>query len=332
MSINNSEILIVGGTGSLGKALTNELLENHHPKGIRIFSRTEFLQGEMQQSLNQKFGKGLAVSFLIGDIRDRKRIELAMRGVNIVVHCAALKQVPGCEKNPMEAIKTNIIGSQNVMLAALENRDTVKKVMGISTDKACMPINLYGATKLCMERLFIDGNVYSGGREPRFSCARYGNVLGSRGSIVPLFRKQYQENKCVTITDPRMTRFWITLKQVAKFIVSCLEEMFRSEIFIPKMPSANIKKILEAVIVDEHYKKFSKLNMPDCEIKICGIRPGEKLHETLITKEESIRVFENNERFKIIQDQILPAREFEYRSDTNDRWLTVDEIREMISD
>jgi len=319
MNWNNKEVLIIGGTGSLGKALTKELLANYYPKGIRIFSRDELKQHEMKHSLSSYFGEKLQVSFLIGDIRDRKRIELAMKGVNIVVHCAALKQVPSCEYNPMEAIKTNIIGSQNVLLAALENRDTVEKVMAISTDKACQPINLYGATKLCMERLFIDGNVYSGERQPFFSCCRYGNVLGSRGSVVPLFKKQYAKNKKVTVTDPRMTRFWITLNQVAKFIIQNIEEMHGREIFIPKMGSASIMDILDAVAPS------------DCIIDICGIRPGEKLHEILITKEESIKTFQNDNRFKIIQEEgMANSREFEYRSETNDKWLGVDEIREMI--
>lgn len=331
MNWNKKEVLIVGGTGSLGKALTKELLANHHPKGIRIFSRDELKQGEMRQEIKNDYAKRhdltrsvsdreIPISYLIGDIRDRKRIELATKETNIIVHCAALKQVPGCELNPMEAIKTNILGSQNVLLAALENNNTVEKVMAISTDKAVYPINLYGATKLCMERLFIDGNVYSGGRQPRFSCCRYGNVLGSRGSIVPLFRKQYKENKKVTITDPRMTRFWITLERVAKFIIQSIEDMHGSEIFIPKMPSASIWNILEASLPEGY----------QAEIEECGIRPGEKLHETLITKEESIRVFENDDRFKIIQDEILPAKQFEYRSDTNAQWLTVEEIRKMI--
>ena len=319
MNWNNKEVLIIGGTGSLGKALTSELLLNYAPKGIRIFSRDELKQHEMRHSLTSYFGEKLQVSFLIGDIRDRKRIELAMKGTNIVVHTAALKQVPSCEYNPMEAIKTNIIGSQNVLLAALENNDTVEKVMAISTDKAVYPINLYGATKLCMERLFIDGNVYSSGRQPRFSCCRYGNVLGSRGSVVPLFKKQYQENKRVTVTDIRMIRFWITLNQVAKFIIQSIEEMQGQEIFIPKMGSAGIVDILNAV------------NPLDCKVDFCGIRPGEKLHEILITKEESIKTFENDNRFKIIQEEgMVNSREFEYRSDTNDKWLSVEEIREMI--
>jgi len=330
MNWNNKEVLIIGGTGSLGKALTKELLANNLPKGIRIFSRDELKQSEMKNEIKNDYAKRhnltriipdkeIPISYLIGDVRDRKRIELAMKGVNIVVHCAALKQVPSCEYNPMEAIKTNIIGSQNVLLAALENRDTVEKVMAISTDKAVYPINLYGATKLCMERLFIDGNVYSGERQPRFSCCRYGNVLGSRGSVVPLFKKQYKENKRVTVTDPRMTRFWITLNQVAKFIIQSIEEILGREIFIPKMGSAGIGDILRAV------------NPLDCKIDICGIRSGEKLHEILITKEESRRTFENDNRFKIIQEEgVVNPNEFEYRSDTNDKWLSVEEIREMI--
>ena len=318
MNWKNKEVLCIGGTGSLGKALTKELLTNYSAKGIRIFSRDELKQGEMRHELCSEFNNP-PVSFLIGDIRDRKRVELAMKGTNLVVHCAALKQVPSCEFNPMEAIKTNILGSQNVLLSALEN-DSVEKVMAISTDKACYPVNLYGGTKLCMEHLFIDGNVYSSGRNPRFSCCRYGNVLGSRGSVVPLFKKQYAKNKTVTVTDPKMTRFWITLNQVAKFIIRSIEDMAGGEIFIPKMPSASILDIMNAVLPENH----------NAEIKTIGIRPGEKLHEVLITKEESLKMISEKGRFVIKQDPVLPAIEFEYRSETNAQWMTVEEIKQMV--
>lgn len=203
MNWTEKEILITGGTGSLGKTLVKMLLEQYHPKGIRVFSRDELKQWEMRNSVKQIYGAEAPVSFLIGDIRDGKRLGLAMKGVHVVIHTAALKQVPICQDNPLEAVQTNIFGSQNVLYAALENK--VEKVMAISTDKSVQPINLYGASKMCMENLFIHGNVYSGGRDPHFSCCRYGNVVGSRGSVIPLFKKQLEETGQMTITDIRMT-------------------------------------------------------------------------------------------------------------------------------
>lgn len=320
MNSKVAEILITGGTGSLGNALVKLLLSKSHPlvsydiKGLRIFSRDELKQWEMKQ----RIGNDAPVSYLIGDIRDRKRVEMATKGVNIIIHCAALKQVPACEDNPLEAINTNIVGAQNILYAALENK--VEKVMAISSDKAVYPINLYGATKLCAEKLFIQGNVYSGGRKPKFSVVRYGNVLSSRGSVVNLFREQYDKNKKVTITDAKMTRFWITLKQVAYFILQSIEEMQGSEIFVPKMPSAHITEILEAVVPGKH------------EIEYTGIRPGEKLHETLITLEESRRLKENDNHYVITSEEILPAVAFEYRSDNNKKWIDYKIIRKMIED
>ena len=314
MNWNETEILITGGTGSLGKALVNLLFEKYKPKGVRIFSRDELKQFEMRNEFNQKHPNA-PISFLIGDIRDRKRVELATKKTDLIISCAALKQVPSCEDNPLEAINTNIIGSQNILYAALENK--VQKVMAISTDKSCYPVNLYGATKLCAEKLFIQGNTYSGGREPMFSCVRYGNVLGSRGSVVPLFRKQYEENKKVTITDPSMTRFWITLNQVSNFILESIDEMKGGEIFIPKMGSAHITTILEAVIPEK------------CDIEYTGIRPGEKLHEILITKEEGYHAYEQKNKYTIIGDGML-KNTFEYRSDTNKQQLDYRAIRRML--
>lgn len=316
--MENKEFLITGGTGSLGRALARLLLEKHKSlKGVRVFSRDELKQWEMKQELAPIIGN-VPISFLIGDVRDRKRIELAAKGVDVIIHCAALKQIPSSEDNPLEVIQTNILGSQNVLYAALENE--VGKVIAISTDKACHPINLYGATKLCLERLFIQGNMYSGNRNPRFSVVRYGNVLESRGSVIPLFRKQYAEIGKVTITDPKMTRFWITLKQVTNFIFQCVEEMEGGEIFIPKMPSAGITTILEAVVPER------------TEIEYVGMRPGEKLHEILITKEESLRVEEDEDRYKITNKEIRPAMAFEYRSDNNKVFLDYRQIRKMIRD
>jgi len=311
--IDGKEILITGGTGSLGKTLTKLLLSEHSPKGIRIFSRDELKQWEMKREIGPA-----PVSYLVGDIRDRKRVELASKGVDFIIHTAALKQVPSCEDNPLEAINTNIIGAQNILYAAVENK--VKRVMNISTDKAVYPVNLYGATKLCAEKLFIQGNTYSGGRPPHFSCCRYGNVLGSRGSIVPLFRKQVKEIGTITITHKDMTRFWITLEDAAKFILRNLRDMQGGEIFVPIMPSATVQEVANAVT-------------GDAPIKYIGIRPGEKLHEILITKEESRKTFEDlvNNQFVIFglsDNTIYP--EFEYRSETNHNWLTIEQIQEMI--
>ena len=329
MNWKSKEVLITGGTGSLGKTLAKILLKEYKPKGIRIFSRDELKQWEMRNEIKQDYAKRhglkraisdkeIPISYLIGNVQDRKRMEMASKGVNILIHCAALKQVPACEDNPLEAIKTNVIGAQNVLYAALENK--IEKVLAISTDKAVMPINLYGAAKLCAEKLFINGNVYSGGREPRFSCVRYGNVLGSRGSVIPLFKKQFKENGRVTITDPNMTRFWITLNSVASLILKSIEKMNGEEIFIPKMGSSKITTLLEAVIPQP------------CEIEYTGIRPGEKLHEILITEEESKKIIEYPDHYVIgneIQKGLTP---FEYRSDNNHQQLTYGMIRKMLND
>jgi len=315
MNWNEKEFLITGGTGSLGKTLTNLLLEKYCPRGIRIFSRDELKQWEMRNELSQRFNL-LPVSFLVGDIRDRKRLELACKGVHIIIHAAALKQIGSCEDNPLEAINTNIIGAQNVLYAALENK--VEKVIGISSDKSVYPINLYGATKLALERLFINANTYSGGRAPIFSCVRYGNVIGSRGSVIPLFKKQYAETGKITITDKSMTRFWITLDQVSHFILQAIEDMKGGEIFVPRMPSATVLEIATAIC-------------PDAKIEVVGIRPGEKLHETLITKEESLcaALQMSKGRFKIKATE-GPYKQFEYRSDNNPHWLTSEQIKDMV--
>ena len=305
------EILITGGTGSLGKTLVKLLLAKHKIKGVRIFSRDELKQWEMRQQIGNA-----PVSYLVGDVRDQKRVELATKGVDIIIHAAALKQVTACEDNPLEAIQTNITGAQNILYAALENK--IEKVMGISTDKACAPANLYGATKLCAEKLFTQGNVYSGGRPPKFSCVRYGNVLGSRGSIVPLFKKQAQETGSITITHKDMTRFWITLNQAATFVLRAIEDMQGSEIFVPMMPSAEVEKVAKAVA-------------PDASIKYIGIRPGEKMHEILVTKEESKTVVTDHVNNRFIICNLEPnGPEFEYRSETNSDWLSTDQIKEMI--
>lgn len=265
--------------------------------------------------------------YFIGDVRDVDRLRLAMHGVNIVVHTAALKQVPACEYNPIEAIMTNIIGARNIIQAALEAE--VEKVIALSTDKAVNPINLYGATKLCAEKLFVQSNAYSGVKRTRFACVRYGNVVGSRGSVIPLFLRQRRNGK-ITITDPRMTRFWITLEQGVRFVIRCIEQMHGGEIFVPKIPSMSIMDLAQAIA-------------PDCEVEYIGIRPGEKIHEVLISEDEARHTLELEDMF-IIQPlhpwwsienwaQARPLPEgFKYSSDTNTRWLSVEELRNLIEE
>lgn len=303
------EVLITGGTGSLGKALTKLLLEKCHPHGIRIFSRDELKQWEMKQTL-----KDQPVSFLIGDIRDRKRLELACKGVNILIHAAALKQVVASEDNPLETINTNIIGSQNILYAALENK--IDKVIGISTDKAVLPINLYGATKLCMEKLFIKGNTYSGQRSPRFSICRYGNVIGSRGSVISLFKEQTKTGT-FTITDPKATRFWISLKKVAQFIIDRIEKMKGGEIFVPKMPSCEIGEIANAI-------------NPNAGIKVIGLAQGEKAHEVLVTSEEAERTEIHGDYYIITNQKLKDRQTYKYDSLHNIWKLSKKEIQTII--
>ncbi len=266
-NINWSEktILLTGGTGSFGKHFCKVMLEKYHPKTIRIYSRDELKQHEIRQVFGDK-----VVRYFIGDVRDAERLKRAMEGCDIVVHAAALKQVPSCEYNPFEAVKTNVHGAKNVIDAAIDVG--AKKVIALSTDKAVNPVNLYGATKLCAEKIFIQGNSYSGSRGTRFSCVRYGNVIGSRGSVIPLFNEQKKMGK-VTLTDRRMTRFWITLDQAVGLVVSALQYSQGGEIFIPKIPSMKVIDLAKAIA-------------PECDIEEIGIRPGEKLHESLITEEE----------------------------------------------
>ncbi|MEG3054730.1 MAG: UDP-N-acetylglucosamine 4,6-dehydratase (inverting) [Methanoculleus sp.] len=245
---------------------TSLLLKEWNPDSVRIYSRGELLQWEMQQKIQDE-----RLRFFIGDVRDKDRLYRAMNDVDIVVHAAALKQVPAAEYNPIEAVKTNIDGASNVINASIDNG--VEKVMALSTDKAVHPVNLYGATKMVAEKLFVQGNTYAGGRNTRFACTRYGNVVGSRGSIIPLFLEQRKQGR-VTITDERMTRFWLTLEQGARFVAQCIETMRGGEIFVPKIPSMRITDL-------------AKIVAPDCEVEIIGIRPGEKLHEVLLTEDEA---------------------------------------------
>jgi UDP-N-acetylglucosamine 4,6-dehydratase len=321
---NEVSILITGGTGSFGKKFTEIMLREYHPKKLIIFSRDELKQHQMRQIYDDRV-PGSPIRYFIGDVRDRDRLYRAFNGVDVVVHAAALKQVPACEYSPFEAVLTNVLGAKNVIDAAINCG--VKRVMAISTDKAVNPINLYGATKLCAEKLFVQGNSYSGEGGPRFSCARYGNVVGSRGSVVPLFLEQRKNGK-ITVTDPRMTRFWITLEQGVRFVIKCIEIMHGGEIFVPKIPSMNILDLAKAIA-------------HDCEVEYIGIRPGEKLHEVLISEDEARHTVELDDMY-IIQPvhpwwrvenwaEAKPLPEgFRYTSDTNTRWLSGEELRRMI--
>lgn len=321
MTLSGKIILITGGTGSFGKKFTEIVLKEYEPKALRIFSRGELLQMQMRE----RFNNDPRLRFFIGDVRDKDRLYRAMNGVDIVVHAAALKQVPTCEYNPIEAIRTNIDGATNVIDAAIDNK--VEKVMAISTDKAVHPVNLYGATKLVAEKLFIQGNAYTGARGTKFSVVRYGNVVGSRGSVIPLFLEQRKKGK-VTITDQRMTRFWITLEQGVRFVIDCIERMHGGEIFIPKIPSMRIVDLADVIA-------------PGREREIIGIRPGEKIHECLLTKEEA-RHAKEFDTYLVIEPEFpfwktenykggkpLPDG-FEYTSDRNKWWLTPDELRNMV--
>lgn len=323
MVLQNKVILVTGGTGSFGQKFTEIALREHNPKVIRIFSRGELLQEQMRQ----RFNNDRRLRFFIGDVRDKERLFRAMNGVDIVVHAAALKQVPTCEYNPIEAVKTNILGAMNVVDAAIDNG--VEKVMTISTDKAVHPINLYGATKLVAEKLLIQGNAYTGGPKTRFSCVRYGNVVGSRGSVVPLFLEQ-RENGIITITDEQMTRFWITVEQGVRFVIDCIDKMHGGEVFIPKVPSMKITDLADVIA-------------PQAERRIIGIRPGEKINEILLTEEEARHAREFDDYF-IIEPEFpfwgkdtleggkpLPDS-FRYTSDNNSWWLTKDELKRMVEE
>jgi UDP-N-acetylglucosamine 4,6-dehydratase len=311
------QILLTGGTGSFGRAFTRHLLAGGRDVVVRIYSRDELKQYEM----NREFGGDPRLRFCIGDVRDRDRLLRAMYGVDQVVHAAALKQVDLCEYNPAEAVKTNIQGSQNVIEAAIDAR--VKRVVALSTDKAVSPANLYGATKLCAEKLFVHGNVYSGPRDTRFACVRYGNVLGSRGSVIPLFLKQ-AAGGVLTITDVRMTRFWISLGQAVALVELVLSEMRGGEVFVPKIPSMRMTDLARAIA-------------PEAMVKEIGMRPGEKLHEMLLGAEEAHRTREYPTHYVVSRqtprgDGRPVPEEFSYRSETNTQWLDVDRLRELVAE
>jgi len=314
--------LITGGTGSFGKKFTEILLSEHDPESVRIYSRGELLQMEMQNRFDDS-----RLRFLIGDVRDRDRLYRAASGVDIIVHAAALKHVPACEYNPIEAVRTNVEGSVNVIDAAIDN--SVEKIMAISTDKAVHPVNLYGATKMVAEKLFTQGNAYTGWAKTRFSCIRYGNVIGSRGSVIPLFKEQ-KKNGVITITDDRMTRFWITLEQGVRFVMDCIARMKGGETFVPKIPSMKVIDLANVIA-------------PDAKKKVIGIRSGEKLHEILLTEDEARHTKEFDNYFVIepehpfwdknnfTDEKSLPEG-FRYTSDNNDKWLTEDELGKIVDE
>jgi len=307
------KVLITGGTGTLGKELTKQLLNSDkYIKKIYIYSRDEYKQSEMKK----EFKNHPKLSFFIGDIRDKDRLYRAFNEIDYVIHTAAQKHVPSCEYNPFEAVKTNVLGSANIIDAAIDRK--VKKVLAISTDKAVNPINLYGCTKACMEKMFIDGNNYSGDNETIFSIVRYGNVIGSRGSVIPFFKKIAKEGGKFPLTDNEMTRFWTTVDNAAKFVLDSLEIMEGQEIFIPKLPTLKISDLIKAI-------------KEDAEIKIVGLRKGEKIHETLISKEESKYFLDMNNYFILTQNApISKFQPFEYTSKNNDNYLSIEEMRKLL--
>lgn len=314
-------ILITGGTGSFGKHFCRTMLDHFNPKAIRIYSRDELKQHEMRI----EFNNDPRLRFLIGDVRDGERLRRAMEGVDMAVHAAALKQVPACEYNPFEAVKTNVHGAKNVIDAAIDAG--VKKVIALSTDKAVNPVNLYGATKLCSDKLFTQGNAYAGKSRTRFACVRYGNVIGSRGSVIPVFLQQKKTGK-ITITDPRMTRFWITLDQAVELVLKGFKYMEGGEIFVPQIPSMRITDLAKAIA-------------PECAIEEIGIRPGEKLHEALTGEDEGRNAVRYEGMYVLMPshswwnrknyvEAVKMPEGFIYTSDGNEEWMTVEQLREIV--
>lgn len=322
MNWSEQTIVLTGGTGSFGKKFVEIMLKEYKPKTIRIFSRDELKQYEMQKKFNHQ-----SLRYFIGDVRDRERVYRALDGATILVHAAALKHVPVCEYNPFEAVSTNILGAQNLINAAIDLG--VSHTVALSTDKAVNPTNLYGATKLCMERLFIAANSYSGSHKARFACVRYGNVVGSRGSVIPLFLEMRKTGK-LTVTDDRMTRFWITLDQGVRLVIHALETMSGGEVYVPKIPSMKITDLARVI-------------GPECKIEAVGIRPGEKLHEALITEDEARHALEFDDKF--IVEPEFPWWDFEnwkggkrlsdgfrYTSDNNPVWMQDGELRKVVDE
>jgi len=323
-TLQGSSILITGGTGSFGKAFVRTVLDQYDPARLVIFSRDELKQYDMRVAL----GDDPRIRYFIGDIRDQDRLRMALRGVDHVVHAAALKQVDTAEYNPMEFVKTNILGSENVIQASIDTG--VKKVVALSTDKASSPANLYGATKLTADKLFISSNHYAVDGSTRFSVVRYGNVMGSRGSVIPFFRRLAAAGEPLPITDPRMTRFWITLPQAVDFVVSAFDDMTGGELYVPRIPSMRVTDLAEAIA-------------PGTETVEVGIRPGEKLHEEMISAEDARRTVRRPDRY-VVQPTLAmwggfseasgdPVPDgFSYSSDTNDQWLSVDDLISMLAE
>ena len=320
MPFDGKTILITGGTGSFGQHFVKAILARYRPRAVRVFSRDELKQHEMREVLQDH-----RLRYFLGDIRDKERLVRALKGVHIVVHAAALKQIPACEYNPFEAVQTNVLGAQNLINAAIDTG--VERVLALSTDKAVNPVNLYGATKLCADKLFIQGNSYTGAGPTKFACVRYGNVLGSRGSVILLFREQ-RKSGTLTITDRRMTRFWITLDQAVEFVTRSIERMQGGEIFVPKIPSMALLDLVQAIA-------------PGCQIRETGIRPGEKLHEILLTEDDARHTLEFEDYFLTEPEfpwwaesqwtggKPLPEG-FSYRSDNNTQWLTIEALTQFV--
>jgi UDP-N-acetylglucosamine 4,6-dehydratase len=321
MDWKSKTVLVTGGTGSFGRKFVEVMLADHRPAKLIVFSRDELKQHEMREA---GFDDP-SMRYFIGDVRDMMRLRRAMQGVDVVVHAAALKQVPAAEYNPIEAIMTNIMGARNVIEAALDME--VHRVLAMSTDKAVNPINMYGATKLAAEKLFVQSNAYAGGTDTRFSCVRYGNVVGSRGSVIPVFQRQRDDGR-VTITDERMTRFWLSIDQGVRFTIRCIEQMEGGEVFVPKIPSMRVADVAQAIA-------------PKADVEIIGIRPGEKLHEVLVSEDEARHTLELEDMYVVEpagalwfghswREQGRPLSEgFQYTSDSNQDWMTVEEIRAM---
>lgn len=325
--LNNKSILITGGTGSFGNEFTRYVLENYNPKKIVIYSRDEYKQFLMAEKFKEHSDK---LRFFIGDVRDENRLERAFNGIDYVIHAAAMKQVPACEYNPIEAIKTNIDGATNIINAALNKG--IKKVVALSTDKAVNPVNLYGGTKLVSDKLFISANAYSGTQDISFSIVRYGNVAGSRGSVIPFFDNIINKGETeLPITDFRMTRFWISLEEGVKLVIKALEEARGGETFISKIPSFKVTDLAKAML-------------PDCELKEVGIRPGEKLHEIMVTREDSLNTYEYDNHFIIYpqvnwwnESKVIPGGKriddgFMYSSDNNTEWYSVEDLKKLLDE
>lgn len=320
--LEGKSVLITGGTGSFGRAFVSKILSEDKVKKLVVFSRDELKQFEMSEKINSP-----KLRYFLGDVRDYQRLKQATDGIDIVVHAAAMKQIPASEYNPMEAIKTNVLGAENVVNAAIQNG--VKKVIALSTDKAANPANLYGATKLCSDKLMIAGNALAGKRDTRFACVRYGNVLGSRGSVIPFFLERAKSGS-LPITDVRMTRFWLTLKEGVEFVLNCLESMHGGEIFVPKIPSFKVIDVARVVC-------------PDTPTHVIGIRPGEKLHEVMITEDDSYNTVECESFYAILSPALKASgvynqfskkveEGFRFASDNNSVWHTDESFRQVLKE